>query len=107
MYDHSTFACENAMSPYFIYFQPVAEIFSGCRDPLAMAPAHEETNGPVPRVDIFDENGLAQQTSGPPGDPRGPPNQTAGAAAIHDFDLTNETLSMYISPDMMGAMRDL
>ena len=65
--------------------------------------SYEETNGPVPRVDIFDENGLAQQTSGPPGDPRGPPNQTAGAAAIHDFDLTNETLSN-ISPDMMGAM---
>ena len=65
--------------------------------------SYEETNGPVPRVDIFDEHGLAQQTSGPPGDPRGPPNQTAGAAAIHDFDLTNETLSN-ISPDMMGAM---
>ena len=40
---------------------------SNCQiDVPASKRSYQEVNGPVPRVDIFDENGLAQQTSGPP-----------------------------------------
>ena len=39
---------------------------SNCQIDVPAKRSYQEVNGPVPRVDIFDENGLAQQTSGPP-----------------------------------------
>ena len=43
--------------------------------------SYEKVNGPVPRVELFDETGLAQQTSGPSLSP-GMPDQIEGAAAM-------------------------
>ena len=43
--------------------------------------SYEKVNGPVPRVELFDETGLAQQTSGP-SLPPGMPDQIEGAAAM-------------------------
>jgi hypothetical protein len=64
--------------------------------------SYEEVNGPVPRVDIFDENGLAQQTSGPPRGPR-PAAGGAAAAALADFDLDPATMSN-VGPEMVLAV---
>ena len=47
--------------------------------------SYEKVNGPVPRVELFDETGLAQQTSGP-SLPPGMPNQIEGSAAMNQIE---------------------
>lgn len=68
--------------------------------------SYEEVNGPVPRVELFDENGLAQQTGGAPSDlHRGQPSQIAGEAAVaatNDFSI-DPTMSN-ITPGVISAM---
>ena len=51
--------------------------------------SYEKVNGPVPRVELFDETGLAQQTSGP-SLPPGMPDQIEGAAAMAANDAKME-----------------